>query len=796
LNANTGTGLTYVWKKNGSNIGGGTNSSYTATTTGNYTVTVTFGTGCFATSTAVTVTVNSHPTATLTAAGATSFCSGSSLLLNANTGTGLTYQWQNNGTNISGATNDSYSANAAGNYTVVVTNLFNCSETSTGLSVTVNPLPTSVITPAGPTTFACGSNVVLNANTGTGLTYQWQNNGTDIAGSTNSNYTASSPGTYTVVVSNGNCVAVSSGVAVTVTALPTATITPNGPTTFCDGDSVSLNASAVTGFNYQWKNNGNMIAGATLGSYTAKVSGVYTVVVSSGTCSATSLSVAVIVNPVPAAVIATNGTTTICTGGNVTLNAGSANGLTFQWTNNGTNIIGATDSSYNANAIGNYTVMVSTLFCSATSSPVTVAIKPFPAAAKIKIGGATSVCEPGTISYALDMPLGSTTGFGYQWFNNNNPIAGATDSTYIASAINSYSVSVTITGGNTCSKTSSPKTALIKALPFATFTAGGPTTFCTKGSVILSAPANASYTYSWLMNGAPSGAGPSKTVTKSGVYALIAKLSGCVDTSNFSIPVTVNALPVSGINTTSPLTFCQGDSAILHATSDTVGSSYVWYNGSTTIDTTNTPNYTAMATGTYKVMVTDVNGCVSKLSTTNVKLKVNPLPIATITAAGPTSILPTQTVKLTASPSAGVLFQWYKDSVAITGATTKTYTAGAAGSYTVAINKLGCTGYSAPTIITVIPVRTPGIEGLVSDNSFELSAYPNPVTDKLNISVSGVDDVDAEITVIDYAGNLVLSQTMKGVQTAIDFNRFASGAYLIRYKDKTGRTGTLKITKD
>jgi hypothetical protein len=105
-------------------------------------------------------------------------------VLNANTGTGLSYQWKLNGTNITGATSSSYTANASGSYTVVVTNASTCSSTSTATVVTVNTLPTATITPATATTFCQGGSVVLNANTGTGLTYQWFNNATAFSGAT------------------------------------------------------------------------------------------------------------------------------------------------------------------------------------------------------------------------------------------------------------------------------------------------------------------------------------------------------------------------------------------------------------------------------------------------------------------------------------------------------------------------------------------------------------------------------------------------------------------------------------
>ena len=46
--------------------------------------------------------------------------------LQANSGTGLTYQWKRNNVNIAGATNRSYVAKTTGSYSVAVTNLYNC----------------------------------------------------------------------------------------------------------------------------------------------------------------------------------------------------------------------------------------------------------------------------------------------------------------------------------------------------------------------------------------------------------------------------------------------------------------------------------------------------------------------------------------------------------------------------------------------------------------------------------------------------------------------------------------------
>lgn len=76
-----------------------------------------------------------------------------------------------------------------------------------------------------------------------------------------------------MTVSNGiGCTGTSSVTPVTVISLPTATITPNGATTFCEGGSVLLTASA--GDSYIWSN------GATTRSITATQGGNYAVYVS------------------------------------------------------------------------------------------------------------------------------------------------------------------------------------------------------------------------------------------------------------------------------------------------------------------------------------------------------------------------------------------------------------------------------------------------------------------------------------------------------------------------------------
>lgn len=87
------------------------------------------------------------------------------------------------------------------------------------------------------------------------------------------------------------------GSDVTVLDAPIAIITPAGPTSFCEGQSVQLDAPTGAGLTYTWRLNGTPISAAAGASYIATLPGQYSVVVSNGSCSTTSANQRVIVYP-------------------------------------------------------------------------------------------------------------------------------------------------------------------------------------------------------------------------------------------------------------------------------------------------------------------------------------------------------------------------------------------------------------------------------------------------------------------------------------------------------------------
>jgi plastocyanin len=83
----------------------------------------------------------------------------------------------------------------------------------------------------------------------------------------------------------------------TVVERPLASISPSGPFTACQIPGVLLTANSGAGLSYVWKRNGSTISNAIAVSYTATVSGLYTVETSNGTCTALSSGVSVTILP-------------------------------------------------------------------------------------------------------------------------------------------------------------------------------------------------------------------------------------------------------------------------------------------------------------------------------------------------------------------------------------------------------------------------------------------------------------------------------------------------------------------
>lgn len=218
-----------------------------------------------------------------------------------------------------------------------------------------------------------------------------------------------------------------------------ATVTVSGPTEFCAGGSVTLNANTGLNYNYQWKRNGTNLNGATTSSYTATTSGSYAVFIAHDTClGSTSAAVVITVDTLPVATTTPTGTVNLC-GMNATVDINAnAGGYTYSWIKDGNLISGATSNLYTADTDGVYNVIeVNANNCTDTSANITVIRHALPTP-HIAIA----------VNNGLTLSV-SNTYTSYQWFRNGTTISGATNYSYHATINGTYSIQVT--DGNNCS---------------------------------------------------------------------------------------------------------------------------------------------------------------------------------------------------------------------------------------------------------------------------------------------------------------------------------------------------------
>jgi hypothetical protein len=692
------TGITYQWYRNGIIINGATSATYSAAQTGTYTVQFTAAPGCSSTSNGIDVNVITAPTANITASGSTTICQGSSSILTVTTQVGVSIQWQLNTINIPGATSSTYTATQAGTYRAVVSAGAGCSANSNTITLTVVAGPTASITSSGNTQVCAGTPVSLTAGTVAGATYQWQNSGVAIPGATSTSYNAVASGSYTVLVSTAACAATSNAIDVVVNPIPSATITAGGPTTFCTGSSVTLNAPETAGAIYQWNNAGTPILGASGSTYTTSQAGTYTVTVSANGCSATSANTVVTVTPAPNATITATGSTTVCQGNSVTLNANTGAGLSYQWLLNGSPIPSATGVSYTANVAGNYTVTVSQgANCSATSNAANVNILALPQVS-VAASGPLAICQGSSVNLSASPTAGNT----FQWQIGGANISGATNATYAANAAGSYAVVVTSTNG--CSATSTPSVVTVNSLPNASITPNGPTTFCVGGNVLLQANSGNGLSYQWNNGGSPINGAVNTVlnVSQTGSYTVtVTDLNTCTATSN---PLAVNVAGVAAsITLDGPAAICDGASIQLHANTD-AGLTYVWNQGGSVIAGATASSYTVTAGGNYSVTVTDMNNCSSTSDVITVNVGQTPAqPL--VTPLSSTTVCEGEDVTLNTDVALGIEFQWLQNGVEIPGENLPVLITGESGVYSVvASNASGCENESEPVSVTVNPL--------------------------------------------------------------------------------------------
>lgn len=163
----------------------------------------------------------------------------------------------------------------------------------------------------------------------------------------------------------------------------------------------------------------------------------------------------------------------------------------------------------------------------------------------------------------------------------------------------------------------------------------------------------------------------------------------------FSLYKSGNAQVLSALG---PTTFCQGGSVALSVPLDT-STAYTWLQNSAVIAGQVGNQLIATSTGTYSVIRSSAANCCD--TSNSILVQVNPLPTATINPSGTVTVYCGPNVPtLTTTPTVGATYQWFKDNVAIAGATSTSYLPFSVGVYYVLVTLNNCQ-QASPTLTIV-----------------------------------------------------------------------------------------------
>lgn len=762
-----------------------TGSSYTTPTlsaTTTYWVRAISAAGCRSNAVSVTVTVNgSGVPPTIGVASDPEFCQGGSVVL-----TGLgggPYIWS------TGSRSNSITVTTSGSYTVS-TALNGCTLTSAPVVVTVHPLPP---TPATTDASNCGpGSLTLTASGGTtGDTYNWYDvpTGGAILASGTSYTTPQLSATrtyYAELVRTGCPSATRSAAAANILPAASASLSAQGSTTLCPGDSVRLNATGSAG-SWQYYRSGGLVPSGTNQSLVVRDSGTYFVVATQGTCTAISNSIRVNLNAAPAAAQVVPAER--CGPGSVALTASGApaNGSYAWYTapTGGSPIVGANGATYNtpvlaANTTYYVAIVDPSLNCPAPRVPVLAGINSVPTVS-LAATGPTTFCRGDSVKL-LGNSNASVT---YQFNRSGFPLQGANGTSLVVRDSGTYSI--TVTTAQNCSATSSTIRVNVNPAGDATF-AYATSTLCLGGAgsvlpTVSGTPGGAfSASPSGLVIDASTGA-IALSSSQAGTYVVSYQVSGICPATRSQI-ITVTAAPSATFTYSQP-SGCAGSSTqpqVQLAPGASVGAFSSSPAGLAINVTTGTIDLVNSQPGTYTVLNTIAASGTCPGTVATASFTINPAP------ATPTINSQAQGngILLTSSAAAGN--QWFLNGNPVPGGTGQTLLVNDPannGTYTLQVTANGCTSaFSAGSVVTITGIAD-GLGGL------KLTLAPNPtVQGRTQVKLTGARTGEAvRIRVLDALGRQVYtaSPVAEATETAheLDLTAVPQGVYTVQVATPT-----------
>ncbi len=725
-------GNTFAWTvSSGGTIqsGQGTNSITVRWTTAgneNVSLTQTNASGC-ATTLNYAVLVNQSPAPSIT--GNNSVCRSSSQTYSVVNNAGNTYNWTVSGGTISAGqgTNQisvNWGTGSAGTVNVTETSPATCA-TLTSLNITLNPLPTPVIT--GTNVPCASSQQIYSVVNNAGNTYNWVVTGGTISAGQGTNQitvdwgTAGAGNVQATETTTVGCAAIANR-AITIRPLPNPIITGN--TTVCvSPNNQTYSVTAVSGNAYSWSvTNGTIVGSSTNATVnvqwtnagTGRVSITQTINLTG--CNAQTF-VDVNINPLPTPSI--TGNNTVCANSTGQTYSVASSGNNFNWVVTGGSITAGQGTNqitvtWGASGVGNVQVTetISGTGCNATvNQAVSINTVPNPT-----IIGLSSVCENASQIYSV-----TNTGNQFNWIVTGGTITAGQNTNQItvtwgASGVGNVQLTETI-GGTGCNRTIN-QAITINAIP--TPSISGNSTVCANAIGQTYSVASSGNNFNWVVTGGSITAGQGTnqiTVTwgasVTGNVQVTETIGGTGCNTTVNQAITINPLPtpsIAGLNQV-----CENASQVYSVANS--GNNFNWVvTGGTITAGQGSSQITVIwgASGTGNVQVTETIGGTGCNSAVNQGVTINPVPAPGITG---TNIVCENASQTYSVASSGNNFNWVVTGGTITagqGTRQITVTWGASGAGNVQVTEtIGATGCNTTVnqAITINPIPNPIVSG-------------------------------------------------------------------------------------
>ena len=377
----------------------------------------------------------------------------------------LSYQWQKDGTDISGANSSTYTTPATtlddngATFVCVVTNdQGNIASDTAILTVEAAPVPPAITTQPLSQTVTEGQTATFSivAEGTEPLSYQWQKDGTAISAANSSTYTTPATtlddngATFVCVVTNDQGNIASDTATLTVEApVPPAITTQPLSQTVTEGQTAtfSIVAEGTEPLSYQWQKDGTAISGANSSTYTTPATTLddngttFVCVVTNDQGNIASDTATLTVEaPVPPAITTQPLSQTVTEGQTATFSivAEGTEPLSYQWQKDGTAISGANSSTYTTPATtldDNGTTFVCVVTndqgnIASDTATLTVEAPVPPAITTQPLSQTVTEGQTATFSIVAE----GTEPLSYQWQKDGTAISAANSSTYTTPA--------------------------------------------------------------------------------------------------------------------------------------------------------------------------------------------------------------------------------------------------------------------------------------------------------------------------------------------------------------------------